>query len=121
MLWRFSLEMSKQTSTLTLTQCDPPFEKSWLCVYVQEAKKALTKIIKLLRIIYYKCQPNTIHFGLKSVQYLASVTWNNIPDSSVIPQKIALCGNLYIVIGANLWRSAVELPHLPPQGKGDET
>ena len=24
---------SKQTSTLTLTQCDPPFEKSWLSVW----------------------------------------------------------------------------------------
>lgn len=26
-------------------------------------------------------EQNTFHFGLKSVQYFATVTWNNIPDS----------------------------------------
>ena len=32
----FQLENVKQTSTLTLTQCDPPFEKSWprLCWFM---------------------------------------------------------------------------------------
>ena len=36
MPWRFSWKMSKQTSTLPLTQCDPPLEKSWLrlCYYI---------------------------------------------------------------------------------------
>ena len=37
MRWRFSLKMSKQTSTLTLTQCDPPVEKSWLCLWCELA------------------------------------------------------------------------------------
>lgn len=37
----FSLKISKQTSTITLTQYDPPFEKSWLRLWLMVMSLAM--------------------------------------------------------------------------------
>ena len=38
---RVRVKMSKQTSTITLTQCDPPFEKSWLRLWLMVMSLAM--------------------------------------------------------------------------------
>ena len=55
MPWRYLGHSDNLASTLTLTQCDPPFEKSWLRPWMLHQLSRLVGIYLIIRFVAGRC------------------------------------------------------------------
>ena len=100
MPWRFSLKMSKQTSTLALTHCHPPFEKSWL------------RLCRELKIYGCMLKLSSVYGKCGNFMLLFCRGWHELDHKSVPHVQHAYFSSLnqskfYI----NLWRCCCRSRH----------